>query len=44
MNIVGINIKRLREEKGISLRSLARQLKVSASFLSRLKPARLRRQ
>jgi transcriptional regulator with XRE-family HTH domain len=36
MNIVGINIKRLREEKGISLRSLARQLKVSASFLSQV--------
>ncbi|MFA5271358.1 MAG: XRE family transcriptional regulator [Candidatus Omnitrophota bacterium] len=36
MNIVRVNIKKLREEKRISLRALARQLKVSASFLSQV--------
>jgi transcriptional regulator with XRE-family HTH domain len=36
MNIVRVNIKKLREEKKISLRALARQLKVSASFLSQV--------
>ncbi|MFA5008104.1 MAG: XRE family transcriptional regulator [Candidatus Omnitrophota bacterium] len=36
MNIVGVNIKRLREEKGMSLRTLAKQLKISASFLSQV--------
>jgi transcriptional regulator with XRE-family HTH domain len=36
MKIIGVNIKRLREERGITLRALARQLKVSASFLSQV--------
>jgi len=36
MKIVGVNIKRLREEKEMSLRLLAKQLKVSASFLSQV--------
>lgn len=36
MNLVGINIKRLRDEKGITLRELAKTLKVSASFLSQI--------
>ena len=36
MKIIGVNIKRLREERGIALRALARQLKVSASFLSQV--------
>jgi transcriptional regulator with XRE-family HTH domain len=36
MNIVGVNIKRLREEKDITLRELAKKLNVSASFLSQV--------
>jgi len=36
MKIVGVNIKRLREERGMTLRALARQLGVSASFLSQV--------
>lgn len=36
MNIVGVNIKRLRQEKKVSLRTIARQLKISASFLSQI--------
>ncbi|MFA6358978.1 MAG: XRE family transcriptional regulator [Candidatus Omnitrophota bacterium] len=36
MNIVRVNIKNLREERRISLRALARQLKISASFLSQI--------
>jgi transcriptional regulator with XRE-family HTH domain len=36
MKIVGVNIKRLRETKGISLRELARKLGVSASFVSQI--------
>jgi transcriptional regulator with XRE-family HTH domain len=36
MKIVGINIKRLRETKGISLRELSRKLNVSASFISQI--------
>ncbi len=36
MKIVGANIKRVREEKGITLRELAKQLDVSASFLSQV--------
>jgi len=36
MNIVRVNIKKLREEKKISLRALAKQLKISASFLSQV--------
>jgi transcriptional regulator with XRE-family HTH domain len=36
MRIVGVNIKRLREAKGITLRALAKQLGVSASFLSQV--------
>ena len=36
MKIVGINIKRLREEKKITLRELSKKLKVSASFLSQV--------
>ena len=36
MKIVGINIKRIREREGITLRELARKLDVSASFLSQI--------
>ena len=36
MKIVGINIKKYREEKKISLRDMAKKLKVSASFLSQV--------
>jgi len=36
MKIVGVNIRRLREEKGITLRALAKKLNVSASFLSQV--------
>ncbi len=36
MKIVGVNIKRAREERGLTLRSLAGQLKISASFLSQI--------
>ncbi|HNW39564.1 MAG TPA: XRE family transcriptional regulator [Candidatus Omnitrophota bacterium] len=36
MKIVGVNIRRLREDKGITLRALAKELKVSASFLSQV--------
>jgi transcriptional regulator with XRE-family HTH domain len=36
MKIVGVNIKRLRENKGMTLRALAKQLNVSASFLSQV--------
>jgi len=36
MKIVGINIKRLREDKGMTLRAFAKQLNVSASFLSQV--------
>lgn len=36
MKIVGVNIKRLREGKNITLRELARKLNISASFLSQI--------
>jgi transcriptional regulator with XRE-family HTH domain len=36
MKIVGVNIKRLRETKSITLRELAKKLDVSASFLSQV--------
>lgn len=36
MNIMGVNLKRLREERGITLRDLAKRLHVSASFLSQI--------
>jgi len=36
MNIVGVHIKRIRDEKQITLRELAKMLKVSASFLSQV--------
>ncbi|MDD5504592.1 MAG: XRE family transcriptional regulator [Candidatus Omnitrophica bacterium] len=36
MKIVGVNIKRLREEQGLTLRRLANNLGISASFLSQL--------
>ena len=36
MKLMGVNIKRLREVKKISLRELARRLKVSPSFLSQI--------
>lgn len=36
MQIVGINIKRLREEQGMTLRVMAKKLEVSASFLSQV--------
>lgn len=40
MNIVGINLKRMREEKGISLRDLAKKVGVTASFLSQIETAK----
>ena len=36
MNIVGINIRKLREEKRIKLREFARSLNLSASFISQV--------
>lgn len=36
MKIVGVNIKRLREEQGLTLRALAQKLGISASFLSQV--------
>ena len=36
MKIVGVNIKRLREERGLTLRDMAKKLDVSASFLSQV--------
>ena len=36
MKIVGVNIKRLREEQGLTLRALASKLGISASFLSQV--------
>ncbi|MDD4294424.1 MAG: XRE family transcriptional regulator [Candidatus Omnitrophica bacterium] len=36
MKITSIHIKQLREEKGITLRTMAKQLGVSASFLSQV--------
>jgi len=36
MKIVGINIRRLREEQGLTLRALANKLGISASFLSQV--------
>jgi len=36
MKIVGVNIKRLREDQGLTLRALASKLGLSASFLSQV--------
>jgi len=36
MKIVGVKIKRLREERGMTLRSMANKLGISASFLSQV--------
>ncbi|MFA6357954.1 MAG: XRE family transcriptional regulator [Candidatus Omnitrophota bacterium] len=36
MKIVGVNIKRLREDKGMTLRAFGKQLGVSASFISQV--------
>ena len=36
MKIVGVNIKRLREEQDLTLRALAKKLEISASFLSQV--------
>ena len=36
MKIVGINIKRLRDDQGLTLRALADKLEISASFLSQV--------
>jgi len=36
MKIVGVNIKRLREEQNLTLRALAKKLGISASFLSQV--------
>jgi transcriptional regulator with XRE-family HTH domain len=36
MKIIGVNIKRLREEKRITLRALAKNLNISPSFLSQI--------
>ncbi|MFA4984905.1 MAG: XRE family transcriptional regulator [Candidatus Omnitrophota bacterium] len=40
MQMVGINIKRLREEQGMTLRGMAKKLGVSASFLSQVESAK----
>ena len=36
MKIVGINIKRIREKEGLTLRELSKKLDVSASYLSQI--------
>lgn len=36
MKIVGVNIKKLRDEQGLTLRALAKKLGISASFLSQV--------
>jgi transcriptional regulator with XRE-family HTH domain len=36
MKLMGVNIKRLREEKGITLRTMATNLGISPSFLSQI--------
>ncbi|OGS35746.1 MAG: hypothetical protein A2293_11320 [Elusimicrobia bacterium RIFOXYB2_FULL_49_7] len=36
MKIIGVNIKRLREDKRITLRTLAKNLNISPSFLSQI--------
>jgi quercetin dioxygenase-like cupin family protein len=36
MNIIGVNIKRTREDQNITLRGLAKKLGISASFLSQV--------
>jgi transcriptional regulator with XRE-family HTH domain len=36
MKIVGVNIKRAREEMGLTLRSMAKRMGISASFLSQV--------
>ncbi len=36
MKIIGVNIKRLREEKRITLRTLAKSVNISPSFLSQI--------
>ena len=36
MKIVGVNIKRLRDDQGLTLRVLAKKLGISASFLSQV--------
>ena len=36
MKIVGVNIKRVREEQGLTLRRFAKELGVSASFISQV--------
>jgi transcriptional regulator with XRE-family HTH domain len=36
MKIVGVNIKRLREDQDLTLRALAKKLRLSASFLSQV--------
>ncbi len=40
MQFVGINIKRLRDEQGLTLRALAKKLGISASFLSQVESAK----
>jgi len=39
--MVGINIKRLRKEKGISMRDFAKKVKVSVSFISQLEAEKI---
>jgi transcriptional regulator with XRE-family HTH domain len=41
MKIVGINIKRLREQKNITLRELAKKAGVSASFISQIETGKV---
>ena len=36
MKIIGVNIKKLREEQGLTLRALAKKIEISASFLSQV--------
>jgi len=36
MKIVGVNIKKIREDRGMTLRSLSTEVNVSASFLSQI--------
>ena len=36
MKVVGINLKKLREKQGLTLRGLAKQVNVSASFISQI--------
>jgi transcriptional regulator with XRE-family HTH domain len=41
MKLIGINIKRLREERNLTLRAMAKQSGVSASFLSQVETGKV---